>query len=116
MGNKLFVGNIAWAATKEEVQELFSQAGTVEDVYLVIDRERNRHKGYGFVTMSTDEEAQEAVDKFNDYELQGRNLKVDIARPREEGAEKPRRNKTMRPDFGGNRGQSDDDYGYSRAA
>lgn len=105
MGNKLFVGNIAWAASKEEVQELFSEAGTVEDVYLVIDQERQRHKGYGFVTMSTEEEAQEAMEKFNDYDLKGRNLKVDIARPREESNRGTR--KPMRPDFGGH---SNDDY------
>lgn len=84
MGNKLFVGNISWDAEKQDLMELFSQVGTVEDVYLVIDRERQRHKGFGFVTMSTEEEAQSAIESLNNYELKGRQLKVDIARPKGE--------------------------------
>lgn len=84
MGNKLFVGNIAWSATKEEVEALFAEVGTVEDVYLVIDRERGTHKGFGFVTMSTDEEAQAAIDTLNERELQGRQIRVHMARPKDD--------------------------------
>lgn len=84
MGNKLFVGNISWDATKEDIQTLFSQIGTVEDVYLVYDKIKNRPKGFGFVTMSTEEEAQKAMEELDGADLVGRPIRVSEAKPREE--------------------------------
>lgn len=82
---RLYVGNLPWKVRREDLSELFSQAGTVVDAYIVLDREKHRSKGYGFVEMSTLEEAQKAVDMFNEYELEGRKLMVNFARPKEEG-------------------------------
>ena len=84
MGNKLFVGGLAWAATEDDLRELFGEAGTVTDAVIVNDRETGRSRGFGFVTMSSDDEANAAVEKFNDHEFQDRNLTVNIARPRED--------------------------------
>lgn len=85
MNNKLFVGNVSWDANSEDIRDLFSQVGTVEDVFLVMDKmRRGRHKGYGFVTMSTDEEAQAAIEQLDGKDLQGREIRVSVAQPREE--------------------------------
>ena len=84
MGNKLFVGGLAWAATEGALRDLFGEAGSVTDAVIVNDRETGRSRGFGFVTMSTDEEAKDAVEKFNDTEFQGRKLTVNEARPRED--------------------------------
>ncbi len=81
---KLYVGNLSYATTEEELRELFAQAGTVASVELIKDRDTNRSKGFGFVAMSTQAEAQNAISKFNGYLLGGRNLTVNVARPREE--------------------------------
>lgn len=81
---KLYVGNLSYATTEEELRELFAQAGTVASVELIKDRDTNRSKGFGFVAMSTQAEAQDAINKFNGYLLGGRNLTVNVARPREE--------------------------------
>lgn len=81
MDNKLFVGNISWNATKEDLQQLFEQVGEVVEVVLIMDKMKNRHKGFGFVTMATDELAQAAIEKLNDYEMDGRQIKVSVARP-----------------------------------
>ena len=84
MGNKLFIGSIAWATNEDGLRAAFEQAGTVEDAIIITDRESGRSKGFGFVTMSTPEEAQSAIEMWNDKELDGRAIKVNIARPREE--------------------------------
>lgn len=85
MENKLFVGNIPWGANKDDVRELFEEIGTVEDIFLVMDRSRrDSHKGYGFVTMSTEEEAQTAIQQLNETDLQGREIRVSVAQSREE--------------------------------
>ena len=84
MSNKLFVGGIAWATTEESLREAFSQAGTVEEVAILKDRDTGRSRGFGFVTMSTPEEAEAAIEMWNEKELDGRAIKVNIARPREE--------------------------------
>ena len=73
--NKLYVGNLKYSVTQEEVQELFSQVGEVVEVKLIGD------KGFGFVEMSSQEEAENAKETFNNFEFQGRNLRVDEARP-----------------------------------
>ena len=84
MGNKLFVGGLAWAATEDDLRDLFGEAGSVTDAVIVNDRETGRSRGFGFVTMSSDEEAKDAVEKYNDTEFQGRKLTVNEARPRED--------------------------------
>ena len=74
-GSKLYVGNLKYSTTEEELQELFSQVGEVIEVKIIGD------KGFGFVEMSSQEEAESAKEKFNGFEFQGRNLRVDEARP-----------------------------------
>lgn len=84
MGKKLFVGNLSWDTDEETLKEFFGQAGTVEDVNIIKDREyNNRSKGFGFVTMASEEEAQEAIDQLNGKSLDGREIRVDVAKPRE---------------------------------
>ena len=80
---KLYVGNLPYRTTEEALGEHFAQAGTVESVAIITDRETGRSKGFGFVEMSSDEEAQAAVDKLNEQEFEGRNLRVDLARPKQ---------------------------------
>ncbi|MBX3080224.1 MAG: RNA-binding protein [Anaerolineae bacterium] len=84
MAKKLYVGNLSYSTTEEQVRELFSQAGDVDSVALITDRDTGRAKGFGFVEMNTDEGAQEAIKRFNGYSLDNRALTVNEARPREE--------------------------------
>ena len=83
MGNKLYVGNLPYSITESSLTEMFSAAGTVDSVRLITDRESGRSKGFGFVEMSTDEEAEKAIAEFNGKELEGRALTVNEARPQE---------------------------------
>jgi RNA recognition motif-containing protein len=80
---KLYVGNLAFQTSSEELQTLFAQAGTVESVSLIEDRETGRSRGFGFVEMSTAEEGAAAISKFNGQEVGGRALNVNEAKPRE---------------------------------
>ena len=84
MSMKLYVGNLSFQTSSEELQELFSKAGTVESASVVEDRETGRSRGVGFVEMSTSEEGQAAIQQFNGKEFNGRNLTVNEARPRED--------------------------------
>lgn len=84
MATKLFVGSLAWATTDDALKNFFADAGTVVSATVIQDRETNRSKGFGFVEMSSDEEAKAAVDKLNGKELDGRPIVVSEARPREE--------------------------------
>ncbi len=84
MNAKLYVGNLSYSTTEEELRELFGQAGQVKDASLVLDRETRRPRGFAFVEMTTQEEAEKAIQMFNNHELDGRRLTVDMARPREE--------------------------------
>src|ERR1041384_1222401 len=86
MSMKLYVGNLSFETSKNELQTLFAQTGTVESVSLIEDRETGRSRGYGFIEMSTKEEGAAAIDKFNGQELGGRTLKVDEAKQRENRA------------------------------
>ncbi|HEX5037259.1 MAG TPA: RNA-binding protein [bacterium] len=81
MGKKLFVGNLPFSATDETLRELFSQAGTVESAQVIMDKFSGRSKGFGFVEMATEEEAQAAISKFSGADLEGRALTVNEARP-----------------------------------
>jgi len=83
MSKKLYVGNLAFQTTSQDLQDLFAQAGTVESASVVEDRDTGQSRGFAFVEMSTDEEAASAIDQFNGKELGGRMLKVNEARPRE---------------------------------
>ena len=86
MNNKLFVGNLSFDTTENDLQDAFAAHGTVNEATLVMDRMTNRPRGFGFVTMSTDEEAQKAVEALNGTDMGGRALTVNSARPREERA------------------------------
>ena len=85
MGKKLFVGNLNFKTNDDDLRELFSQAGTCESATVMMDRATGRSRGFGFVEMSSDEEAQKAVEQFNGYDFQGRNLNVNEARERTPG-------------------------------
>jgi RNA recognition motif-containing protein len=81
---KLYVGNLSFQTSSEDLQQLFGQAGTVESASVVEDRETGRSRGFGFVEMSTNEEGQAAIAQFNGKEINGRSLTVNEARPRED--------------------------------
>ena len=83
MSTKLYVGNLAFQTTSEELQELFAQASTVESASVVEDRMTGRSRGFAFVEMATKEEANSAIEQFNGKEVGGRALKVNEAKPRE---------------------------------
>lgn len=82
MSKKIYVGNLPFSATEEQIQQLFAAHGTVESVALITDRETGRPRGFGFVEMSSG--AAEAIQSLDGKDLDGRNLKVNEARPREE--------------------------------
>ena len=101
MSTKLYVGNLAFQTTSQELQELFAQAGTVESASVVEDRDTGRSRGFAFVEMSTKEEAASAIEQFNGKEVGGRALKVNEAKPREN---RGGGGGGGRGGFGGNRG------------
>jgi RNA recognition motif-containing protein len=84
MQAKLYVGNLPYSTTADDLRQLFGQAGTIKEVILVTDRETRRSKGFGFVEMTSQAEAEKAIQMFNDHDMQGRRMMVNIARPREE--------------------------------
>jgi RNA recognition motif-containing protein len=84
MATKLFVGSLAWATNDDSLKDFFAAVGTVVSASVIMDRETNRSKGFGFVEMSSDEEAKKAVDELNGKDLDGRAIVVSEARPREE--------------------------------
>jgi RNA recognition motif-containing protein len=85
MGTRLYVGNLPYSSTEDQLTDLFSQAGKVESVRVMRDMATGRARGFGFVEMSSDDEAQKAISSFNEYNLDGRPLVVNEARPRSEG-------------------------------
>lgn len=84
MGSKLYVGNLSFRVTGEDLQEYFAAAGAVESANVVFDRETGRSRGFGFVEMATDDDATNAIAQFNGQEYDGRNMVVNEARPRED--------------------------------
>lgn len=84
MSMKLYVGNLAFQTSSEELQQLFSQAGTVQSASVIEDRDTGRSRGFGFVEMASPEEGANAISQFNGKEFNGRNLTVNEARPRED--------------------------------
>lgn len=103
MATKLFVGGLPYSVTDDELQELFTPAGKVTSAKVIIDRETNRSKGFGFVEMETEEEAKAAIEKLHDTEVGGRMIAVSEAKPQE---------RRERPAFSGNGtgGQRRDNY------
>lgn len=81
MAAKLFIGNLDYTVTGDQLRDLFSQAGTVVDAVVIMDKMSGRSRGFGFVEMSSDEEAKAAIEKYNQYELGGRKINVNEARP-----------------------------------
>ena len=84
MASKLYVGNLSYSVTEEQLRELFSQAGTIKEIAMIMDRDTQRPKGFGFVEMTTQAEAEKAIEMFNEHELDGRRLMVNMARPKED--------------------------------
>ena len=84
MSNKLYVGNLSFNTTENDLNDAFAAFGTVTEANLMMDRETGRPRGFGFVTMSSAEEAQKAIEALNGKEMDGRALTVNVAKPREE--------------------------------
>jgi len=84
MSTKLFVGNLSFNTTENDLQDAFAAFGTVAEAKLMTDRETGRARGFGFITMSTPEEAQKAIEGLNGKSIDGRALTVNVAKPREE--------------------------------
>ena len=82
MKNKLYVGNLNYATTAEDLRQLFGEIGRVEDVFLITDRSSGQSKGFAFVEMETEGAAQNAIERFNNHELNQRNIAVSLARPK----------------------------------
>jgi RNA recognition motif-containing protein len=82
MGNKLFVGNLSFSVSDQTLADTFSQCGTVQSAKVITDRETGRSKGFGFVEMASDSEAQAAIQRFNGAEENGRAMTVNIAKPK----------------------------------
>ncbi len=85
MPSKLYVGNLAYSVSNDDLRDLFSQAGEVQSATVITDKFSGQSKGFGFVEMSSSDEASKAISQFNETELKGRNIKVSEAKPRESG-------------------------------
>jgi RNA recognition motif-containing protein len=90
MPTKLYVGNLSYSVTNEDLEGLFSQAGKVDSAVVVVDKFSGQSRGFGFVEMADSNDAARAIEEFNDTELKGRNIRVNEARPREGGGGGPR--------------------------
>ena len=102
MGKKLYVGNLPFSASEQSLAEKFGTCGTVESAKIITDRDTGRSKGFGFVEMSSDSEAQAAIQKFNEADYEGRPMTVNEAKPMA-----PRENRGGGGGFGGGRGGRD---------
>ncbi len=91
MNSKLYIGGIPYSSTNDDLKNHFSAAGTVVSAQIIIDKMTNRSKGFGFVEMASDAEAQKAIEMFHDQEFQGRRLTVNVARPLAPREDRPRR-------------------------
>jgi cold-inducible RNA-binding protein len=103
MSMKIYVGNLSFKTSSDDLQQLFAQAGTVESASVIEDRETGRSRGFGFVEMASKEEGDRAIAQFNGQEVNGRNLNVNEAKPRENSG-----------GFGGARNGGRSDYGSER--
>ena len=86
MQSKLYVGNLSYNVTEDQLRDLFGQAGEIKEVVLIMDRDTHRPKGFGFVEMINQEGAEKAIQMFHEQELDGRKLTVNMAKPREENS------------------------------
>ncbi len=84
MGNKLYVGNLPFSANEDSLKDLFSACGTIGSTKIITDRDTGRSKGFAFVEMGNDEEAEAVITKFDGHDLDGRQMKVSIAKPQPE--------------------------------
>jgi len=109
MGKKLYVGNLPFSATEDSLKEVFSRFGTVESVNIITDRDTGHSKGFGFIELSTKQEAVEAIGKMNSAEMDGRTLKVSEALP-----QAPRDGGGARGGFGGGGNRGGGGGGYRR--
>jgi RNA recognition motif-containing protein len=100
MAYKLYVGNLSFSTSSDELRDLFAQAGTVESASVVEDRDTGRSRGFGFVEMASKEEGEKAIEQFNGTEMNGRSLTVNEARPREDRGNRGGGGRG----YGGNRG------------
>jgi cold-inducible RNA-binding protein len=101
MAKKLYIGSLSYGVTDDQLRDFFAQAGNVESAQVVMDRMSGRSRGFGFVEMATDEEAQRAIETLNGQELDGRAIMVNEARPM---SDRPRRTGGSGGGFGGGRG------------
>lgn len=105
MASKVFVGNLDWNTTREEIEAVFAQAGELRDVFLPIDRVTGRKRGFAFVEFANSDDAAAAIERFNEYEIGGRPIRVNLAEDR------PQRSPSFgggdRPSFGGDRSPFD---------
>ena len=101
MPSKLYVGNLAYSVSNDDLRDLFSQVGQVQSATVITDKFSGQSKGFGFVEMTTAEEVANAIQQFNDSELKGRNIRVNEAKPRESN-------------FGGDRGRNGGNRGRNR--
>ena len=88
--SKLYVGGLSWDITDDQLRAHFSQVGEVTDAIVIKDRDSGRSKGFGFVEFANEEDAQAAIEKFNDTELDGRSITVNLARPQKPREDRPR--------------------------
>jgi len=105
MTSKLYVGNLPFSTTAQELQDLFAQAGDVAGVDLIFDKFTGRSRGFAFVNMSTPEDASNVIEKFNGFSMDGRNLTVNEARPKEERPPRGFEPAGERRNFGGGGGE-----------
>ncbi|MGB8648748.1 MAG: RNA-binding protein [Anaerolineae bacterium] len=84
MQSKLYVGNLSYNVSEDQLRDLFGQAGEIKQVTLIMDRDTRRPKGFGFVEMISQEDAEKAIRMFHDQELDGRRMTVNLAKPRED--------------------------------
>jgi RNA recognition motif-containing protein len=88
MASRLFVGGLAYAVTSDQLKDLFAQYGNVESAQVIVDRASKRSKGFGFVEMSTDDEAQQVIKELNGKDFEGRSIVVNEARPRQDNPDR----------------------------
>jgi len=113
MGRRLYVGNLPYSATEDQLTEMFSRAGKVESVRVMRDMATGRARGFAFVEMGTDEEAQKAISEFHEQQMEGRALVVNEARPKPEGGFGGGGGGRGRGGYGGGGGRGMDDGDFS---
>jgi RNA recognition motif-containing protein len=104
MDTRLYVGNLSFDATEEDLKELFEQAGSVLEVVVMRDKFSGRSRGFAFVSMASTEDANKAISQLNDYEFAGRKLQINAARPKEDRPERSHRDSSRGGPRGGNGG------------